>query len=198
MKVLGLIEQDLDLVSKEYVDKKSNEIKKAGYITTATADNKYQPKGNYQPRGDYAQKNDVIDKKYGTPIPGLMLGMTMIALSAGHGFDRQIFESYIKETIGPYLDSKGNRIGNTLKKEELNPNGLLKFFTRDENKIIYIDDKAIPLVDLLTHKLFNLNVGVRNQNKSSNDPVKVWVGTQTEYNNQKGSITSDTLVFIKE
>lgn len=56
MKVLGLIEQDLDLVSKEYVDKKSNEIKKAGYITTATADNKYQPKG------DYAQKNYVDDK----------------------------------------------------------------------------------------------------------------------------------------
>jgi hypothetical protein len=299
MKVLGLIETPDDLVTKEYVDKKSNEIKKAGYITTATADgkyqpkgdyatkdsvnnaskavsdltgkfnslpktyltienakneyttkkyvdgklspvtteknglmtandkakldginltnyllksqlpdvskfittatadNKYQPKGNYQPRGDYAQKNEVIDKKYGTPIPGLMLGMTMIALSAGHGFDRQIFESYIREIIGPYLDSKGNRIGNTLKKEELNPNGLLKFFTRDENKIIYIDDKAIPLVDLLTHKLFNLNVGVRNQNKSSNDPVKVWVGTQTEYDEQKGSITSDILTFIK-
>lgn len=198
MKVLGLIEQDLDLVSKEYVDKKSNEIKKAGYITTATADNKYQPKGNYQPKGDYAKKNDVIDKKYGTPISGLLMGMMMIALSAGHGFDRQAFGSFIRDIIGPYLDSKGNRIGNTLKKEELNPNGLLKFFTRDENKIIYIDDKAIPLVDLLTHKLFNLNVGVRNQNKSSNDPVKVWVGTQTEYDEQKGSITSDTLVFIKE
>lgn len=62
MKVLGLIEQDLDVVTKEYVDKKSNEIKKAGYITTATADGKYQPKGNYQPRGDYAQKNYVDDK----------------------------------------------------------------------------------------------------------------------------------------
>nr|WP_297394870.1 hypothetical protein [uncultured Peptostreptococcus sp.] len=62
MKILGLIEQDLDVVTKEYVDKKSNEIKKAGYITTATADNKYQPKGNYQPRGDYAQKNYVDDK----------------------------------------------------------------------------------------------------------------------------------------
>ncbi|WP_431689785.1 hypothetical protein [Peptostreptococcus anaerobius] len=204
MKVLGLIETPDDLVTKEYVDKKSNEIKKAGYITTATADGKYQPKGdyqpkgNYQPKGDYAQKNEVIDKKYGTPIPGLMLGMTMIALSAGHGFDRQAFGSFIRDIIGPYLDSKGNRIGNTLKKEELNPNGLLKFFTRDENKIIYIDDKVIPLVDLLTHKFFNLNVGVRNQNKSSNDPVKVWVGTQTEYDEQKDSITCDTLVFIKE
>lgn len=68
MKILGLIEQDLDVVTKEYVDKKSNEIKKAGYITTATADGKYQPKGdyqpkgNYQPRGDYAQKNYVDDK----------------------------------------------------------------------------------------------------------------------------------------
>lgn len=62
MKVLGLIETPDDLVTKEYVDKKSNEIKKAGYITTATADGKYQPKGNYQPRGDYAQKNYVDDK----------------------------------------------------------------------------------------------------------------------------------------
>lgn len=32
------------------------------FITTATADNKYQPKGNYQPKGDYAQKNYVDDK----------------------------------------------------------------------------------------------------------------------------------------
>ena len=197
MKVLGLIETPDDLVTKEYVDKKSNEIKKAGYITTAVADNKYQPKGNYQPSGDYAKKNDVIDKKYGTPISGLLMGMMMIALSAGHGFDRQAFGSFIRDIIGPYLDSKGNRIGNTLKKEELNPNGLLKFFTRDENKIIYIDDKVIPLVDLLTHKLFNLDGGVCNHNTSDPRPVKIWVGTQTEYNNQKDSITSDMLTFIK-
>ena len=30
MKVLGLIEQDLDIVSKEYVDKKLKEISKSG------------------------------------------------------------------------------------------------------------------------------------------------------------------------
>lgn len=39
---------------------------------------------------------------------------------------------------------------------------------------------------------------ITNRNTSNSSPVKVWVGTQTEYNNQKGSITSDTLVFIKE
>lgn len=39
---------------------------------------------------------------------------------------------------------------------------------------------------------------ISNMNTSDPRPVKIWVGTQTEYNDQKGSITSDTLVFIKE
>ncbi len=53
MKVLGLIETPDDLVTKEYVDKKSDEIKTAGYITKDTADEAYQTKG------DYATKDSV-------------------------------------------------------------------------------------------------------------------------------------------
>lgn len=39
---------------------------------------------------------------------------------------------------------------------------------------------------------------ITNYNTSDPRPVKIWVGTQTEYDEQKDSITSDTLVFIKE
>lgn len=76
MKVLGLIEQDLDLVSKEYVDKKSKEIKTAGYITKDTADKAYQAKGEYATK-EYVdgklkeageEQRDFIEKEviYGT------------------------------------------------------------------------------------------------------------------------------------
>ena len=53
VKYLGLIDGPDNLVTKEYVDKKSDEIKTAGYITKDTADEAYQTKG------DYATKDSV-------------------------------------------------------------------------------------------------------------------------------------------
>lgn len=47
VKYLGLIDGPDNLATKEYVDKKSDEIKTAGYITKDTADKAYQAKGEY-------------------------------------------------------------------------------------------------------------------------------------------------------